>query len=110
MSRSRHAARARGGATGSGSENKGGHKPVWNAGGQQNAAKEAEERKHGGKVHGEGDKGHHRHDRAARARGGQVPGRKRGGGVGANLTPLSTAHRVKHITPGEGPESGVPSN
>ena len=40
MSRARHK-RERGGAT----------KPVWEAGGDTNAAKEAEEKKHGGKVH-----------------------------------------------------------
>ena len=85
----------------------GGTKPVWNAGGEQNAAKEAEEKKRGGRVHmeGEGEKPKHRADKRARggrmehekkehekrARGGAVPGRKRGGGIGANLTPLSTA-------------------
>lgn len=119
MSRKRHEMkrRAKGGGLSS--------KPVWNAGGEQNAAKEAEERKHGGHVHGEGEEPRRRADR--RARGGKVehhevkgasmhhrhgmkiPGRKRGGGIGANLTPLSTAAKVKHI-PGEGPEEGVPSD
>jgi hypothetical protein len=84
-------------------------KPEWEAGGESNAAKEAEEKKRGGKVMGEGEKPKMRHDRPARARGGQVPGRKRGGGIGANLTPLSTAARVKHVTKGEEPEEGVPS-
>jgi hypothetical protein len=54
--------------------------------------KEAHERKRGGKVMGEGEEPKHRADK--RARGGSVPGRKRGGGVGANLTPLSTAARI----------------
>jgi hypothetical protein len=109
-------------------------KPVWEAGGGTNAAKEAEEKedgehlKKGGRVrhHGEGEKSKKRVDK--RARGGSVhgkephhavkeksmhhrhgmhvPGRKRGGGVGANLTPLSTAANVKHVTKGETPESG----
>lgn len=85
MSRARHKA-------------KGGKVVHWNAGEEQPAAKEAEERRRGGKVmhHGEGEMGKKRHDRA-RARGGMIPGRKSGGGVGANLTPLSTAARVKHL-------------
>lgn len=63
MSRARHAKKAEGG----------GVKPAWNAGEEQNAAKEAEERKHGGKiVHGEGERSKHRGDRAKRARGGHV--------------------------------------
>lgn len=127
MSRKRHEMhkRAAGGKTGEGSGN-----PEWEAGGQSNAAKEAEEKKHGGKVrhHGEGEHAKARSDRPARrARGGKVdgekmhhevkhhsmhhnmaPGRKRGGGIGANLTPLSTAARVKEVTKGEEPEGGVP--
>ena len=83
MSRARHRA-------------KGGKVVHWNAGEEQPAAKEAEEKKKGGRVHGEGEMGKKRHDRA-RARGGAVPGRKRGGGIGANLNPLSTAARVKHL-------------
>jgi hypothetical protein len=125
MSRARHA-RAMGG----------GVKPVWNAGGDQNAAKEAEERKHGGKVtHGEGESAKHRADRPKRARGGKVVdnkatdgkkgpshdggpsgsqryasgGRVRGEGMGADRTPLTTAAKVKHITPNEEPEEGVRS-
>ena len=101
MSRSRHAKRATGG----------GVKPAWNAGEEQNAAKEAEEKKKGGAVmHGEGEKAKERHDRPKRARGGSVPGRKRGGGVGADKTPLTTAAKVKHVTPGETPEEGEPSD
>jgi len=34
-------------------------------------------------------------------------GRARGGAVGADKAPLTTAARVKHITPGELPEAGV---
>ena len=119
MSRSRHMKRAKGGAT------------VY-AGAGSNVLKEAEERKRGGKVtEGEGEKGKHRGDRRARGgkmehkeherkRGGKVehedggeahhakmhkhPGRKRGGGIGANLTPLSTAARIKEVTKGESAE------
>ena len=111
-------------------------KPVWNAGGEQNAAKEAEERKRGGKVkhhEGEGEEAKHRMDHKKRARGGHVKhehkkeeheerkhggkveeehekhmhkGRARGGRIGANLMPLSTAAKVKHVTKGETPEEG----
>jgi hypothetical protein len=117
MSRSRHK-RAKGG------------KVHWNAGEEQPAAKEAEERKHGGHVHGEGEHAKHRVDR--RARGGgvhgeephhavkeksmhhkhgmHVPGRKRGGGVGSDRTPLTSAANVKHIIPGEQEEHGVRSD
>jgi hypothetical protein len=122
MSRARHKHRASGGKLSS--------KPEFEAGGESNAAKEAEERKHGGKVkhHGEGEKSKHRGDKAPRrARGGKVshephhevkshsmkhhhgmhiPGRKRGGGIGSNLHPLTTAAKVTHITPGEQPEEG----
>lgn len=122
MSRARHHKKAMGGGT----------KPVWEAGGGTNAAKEAEEKeegehlKKGGRVHhGEGEKG--KHGAHKRARGGKVhgeephhavkshsmhhkhgmhvPGRKRGGGVGANLTPLSTAANIKRL-PGEEEEGG----
>lgn len=129
MSRARHK-RAEGGRLSS--------EPKWNAGGTQNAAKEAEEKKRGGKVHhAEGEHAKHRADK--RARGGHMKhhekepeerkhgggvhhegvhksvkkhsmhtGRARGGRIGANLMPLSTAARVKHITPGETPEEGGP--
>jgi len=137
MSRARHKMRASGGGLSS--------EPKWNAGGDQNAAKEAEEKKKGGRVHAkaEGDKAKDRADKRARGghvkkkdaerkdggaveerkRGGSVDGdavhksvkqhsmlhkgRARGGRIGANLTPLSTAARVKHTTPGETPEEGV---
>lgn len=64
------------------------------AGGGSNVEKEAEEKKHGGKVrhhrkhggHVDGDHGHRRMDR---------PGRKRGGSVGADMHPLSSAAKVK---------------
>lgn len=65
-----------------------------------NVEKEAEGKAHGGKVkrarggkaehHVEGHAGKHRLDR---------PGRKRGGGVGADMKPLSTA---AHVTNAEG--------
>lgn len=155
MSRARHHAkkRAAGGLS---------SKPEWEAGGESNAAKESEEKKHGGKVHGEGHKpkhgahrrarggkvhheehehekrrhgghvGHHEEEHEKRASGGgvhghephhavkghsmhhrhgmHVPGRKRGGGVGADKTPLTTAANVKHVIKGEEPEKGVPSD
>lgn len=58
---------------------------IANAGGNPEVEKEAEEKKKGGKVVGKMHGGHskHRLDR---------PGRKRGGRVGANMAPLSTAH------------------
>jgi hypothetical protein len=71
---------------------KGGGKLPMVAAGNPNVFKEAEKkgeggsRKHGGaahKMHGAHSK--HRHDR---------PGRKRGGGVGADRSPLSSAHHV----------------
>lgn len=95
MSRARHKARASGGAV-----------SVY-AGEGSNVLKEANERKKGGAVSAEGEKGKKRGDHKARARGGAVPGRKRGGGVGANLTPLSTAATTKKL-PGEeaGTEGG----
>ena len=86
-------------------ENGGPVKQVWNAGGEQNAAKEAEERKKGGKVgmHADGEKSKMRADRPSRAKGGRV----RGEGIGANLTPLSTAAKIKTITKGETDPSGA---
>lgn len=66
-------------------------------GGDPDVVKEAEQKKKGGKVHGH--KGKHRMDRRAtggvvRATGGGVPGRKRGGRVGADTSPLTTAHNT----------------
>lgn len=89
-------------------------KPVWEAGGETNAAKEAEEKRHGGAVkgmHGEGEKSKHRADRPKRARGGAVHGRSMGGrlrgeGAGADRMPLTTASKVKLVTKGETPVSG----
>lgn len=60
------------------------------------------ERKHGGRMpmHGDGHTAHHEHgERHAKPH--HTPGRKRGGGVGANLTPLSTAANIKEVTKGE---------
>lgn len=96
MSRARHKMRAEGGRLSS--------EPKWNAGGEQNAAKEAEEKKRGGRVHekAEGEKAEKRMDRKERR------GRAKGGRIGANLMPLSTAARVKHVTKGEEPEEGGP--
>ena len=108
MSRARHKEkRAIGGSV----------KPVWNAGGEQNAAKEALERKSGGRaehMHAEGEKAKERHDRPKRrARGGKMEheehekkhrakgGRVRGEGVGADRMPLSSAAKIKEVTPGE---------
>lgn len=95
MSRSRHMKRAAGGKT------------IY-AGAGSNVMKDAEEkedggdhneRKRGGHVMGEGEKGKHRMDK--RARGGAVPGRKRGGGIGADRMPLSSAAKIKEVTKGE---------
>lgn len=55
---------------------------VYYSGGSSNVAKEAEKKKKGGAVV-PGHKGKKRLDR---------PGRKRGGGVGADTRPLSSAH------------------
>lgn len=77
------------------------------AGAGSNVLKEAEERKRGGKVKHhevEGDEPKKRMDHKARNRGGAVAGRKRGGGIGANLTPLSTAARTTKI---KGEEAGT---
>lgn len=128
MSRLRHKERADGGRLSS--------EPKWNAGGEQNAAKEAEERKKGGRVHHEAEGEHAKKRMDKRARGGPIAlkkggkaeheskaeehreyekekhhmhkGRARGGRIGANLAPLSTAARVKHVTKGEEPEEGGP--
>lgn len=91
MSRARHKEKVR--------ANGGPVKADWNAGEDQNAAKEAKERKKGGSVHAEaeGDMAKKRGDRRGRARGGRI---------GANRAPLSTAATVKHVTKGETPEDG----
>lgn len=96
MSRARHRA-------------KGGRVAVY-AGEGSNVLKEAHERKRGGRVDGEGDAPMKRADK--RARGGSVgaasaPGRKRGGAVGSNLKPLSTAASTKKLSVEEaGTEGG----
>lgn len=95
MSRARH--RAKGGA-------------VVYSGEGSNVLKEAHERKRGGRIHGEGDKNKGRADK--RARGGSVaaavaPGRKRGGSVGSNNRPLSSAANTKKLSMEEaGTEGG----
>lgn len=98
MSRARHKARASGG------------KVTAYAGGDSNVMKEARERNTGGNVMGEGDKAKARADKRARggatparATGGAVstPGRKRGGGIGADKKPLSSAASIKLVTKGE---------
>ena len=120
MSRARHEAKKKA---------SGGKAVAYNAA-DSNVMKEAHERKKGGRVHhhGEGEEAKARHDRKERKRGGGVhhsghpkhhadggvahhkkmhhhtPGRKRGGGIGANLTPLSTAARIKEVTKGESSE------
>ena len=98
MSRARHSKKAMGGSV----------KPDVYAGAGSNVLKEAEERKHGGKVkmHGEGEKAKERHDRPKRARGGRLKGE----GVGANLTPLSTASKIKEVVKGEEPEDSPKSD
>ena len=108
MSRARHHERKR--------ANGGKVKADWYAGKESEAAKDAMDEKDGGDgskyekgggvkhhMHAEGEKGKKRHDRPKRAAGGSVsaaagagvPGRKRGGGIGADRTPLSTAAKVK---------------
>lgn len=101
------------------------------AGGDSNVMKEAKERKHGGRIkhEAEGEEAHERHDRerkrggaVARKRGGRVHhgkhrrdggptgsegegherNRARGGGIGSNERPLSTAARTSKLK-GEGP-------
>jgi len=66
----------------------------------------AHERKHGGRMahHGDGHTSHHEHGAMHAKPHGHHPGRKRGGGVGANLTPLSTAARISEVTKGEAKE------
>lgn len=101
--------------------------PKWNAGGEQNAAKEAEERKKGGRVkHHEAEGEHAKKRMDKRARGGIIARkhggkaeheeheekkehkRARGGRIGSDKVPLSSAARVKHVTKGETPEEGGP--
>lgn len=95
-----------------------GGRAVAYAGGDSNVMKEAHERKRGGKVehHGEGEMAKERHDMKKRARGGKMEhekgkhhpghhkGRARGGKIGANRMPLSTAANIKEITKGESAE------
>lgn len=68
---------------------------------EHHAAKHHEEhekeRKHGGKVEHE----EHHHEKMHMHK-----GRARGGRIGSNRAPLSTAATVKHVTKGETPEAG----
>lgn len=89
MSRARHheKKRAMGGKT----------KPVWNAGGEQNAAKESEELKHGGRaehMHAEGEHSKHRADR--RARGGKVEHHKEHERASGGVVQRARGGHVKH--------------
>jgi hypothetical protein len=65
------------------------------------AMERAKEKKRGGAVKGEGEK--------PKAHFGKK-GRARGGRIGANLMPLSTAAKVSQVTKGETPEKGIPSD
>jgi hypothetical protein len=82
MSRARHIARKDGGSV---------KETEYNAQGS-NAMREAKEKKRGGAVKGEGEK--------PKAHFGKK-GRARGGRIGSNLAPLSTAARIKMVTKGE---------
>ncbi len=89
MSRARHMARKDGGKV-----------TEYNAVGSP-AMEEAKEKKKGGRVMGEGDKPKKHHGK---------PGRARGGRIGANLMPLSTAAKIKMVTKGEIGEDAEKSN
>lgn len=92
MSRARHKNRENGGSV---------KQVEWNAQGS-NAMKEANEKRKGGRVMADGEKSKARSDKPSRAKGGRV----KGAGIGANLTPLSTAAKIKMVTKGENQESG----
>ena len=111
MSRARHEERKRA---------KGGKVVSMYNAADSNVMKEAHERKRGGRVHhGEGEEAKERHDMKKRARGGKAEeahegrkhggaahpgkhkGRARGGKIGANRMPLSTAATIKEVTKGE---------
>lgn len=99
MSRSRHSAKNRAS----------GGKVVAYSGGDSNVMKEAHERKRGGRVRAEGGAVVAKGDR--RARGGSVggataPGRKRGGRIGADKMPLSSAATTSKL---KGEEAGTES-
>lgn len=107
MSRARHKEKHRA---------SGGKAVAYNAA-DSNVMKEAHERKRGGRVHhGEGEKGKERHDRKHRKHGGKAEhheeheghkkhhhhkGRARGGRIGSDKAPLSSAARIKEVTKGE---------
>ena len=87
MSRARHMKRAEGGKV-----------VAYNAA-DSNVMKEARERKRGGRVHeGEGEKAHHRMDKKKRAR---------GGAVGADKRPLSSAANFKKLPMEEAGTEGM---
>lgn len=75
------------------------------AGKGSNVEKEADEKASGGKVHKRMKSGGHVEGHAGKRRLDR-PGRKSGGGVGSDKTPLSSAAR---ITPAEGHSAGIMS-
>ena len=79
-------------------ESKGSVKGKSYDGGDSNVEKEADEKKHGGRVKKaaggkvEGEKPKHRMDRPARKAGGRV-----GGGSGSDKSPFSSAHKLSPV-------------
>ena len=124
MSRARHKERAKGGKVVS----------MYNAADSNVMKEAHERKRGGRVHHGEGEEAKERHDTKKRARGGKVDGhpkhhadggaahhahmhseaaakhpghhkgRARGGKVGSNRMPLSTAANIKEVTKGEQPE------
>lgn len=100
-----HKKRAYGGSV----EKDEGSKDVY-AGGGSNVAKEADERKHGGKVKAKGGKHEAKH--LGKIDGGKArlrldrPGRKRGGRVGADSAPLSSAAKTSDASGHDASECG----
>ena len=101
-----------------------GGKVSW-AGGNQNVIKEAHERKHGGRVHHEGEGEEAKHHAGKRARGGRARKhggkveamghehhrRARGGAVGSDKRPLSSAAVIKKLPEEKGGGEGAgPAN
>lgn len=52
--------------------------------------------------------GHVMHEHHGKVAHHHTRGRKRGGGIGSDKMPLTSAAKVKHVTPGETPEEGWP--